>query len=313
MIFFASSIFKLYVQQIQGSLIMIITVLCDQKRREKIIGELIIVLSVFDIIGSIGYALTSFPTPSDDYIYGAEGNQASCTAQGFFIQIGTISLYTNVSIAFYYLLIIKFSWREQRLRTSWVYYLLFAGPIIAGSAFAFAGIPFYDNAILWCNNSRKYWSEVPVAIAILIATVVMLNLCWHVFKSEKASKRFRQHRTESRTSLSNTFFKQCLVYLCAFYLTWPPYLALQVMIANGRAFYNYRFILFAGTAVTLQGFWNCIFHVGMNTQNIGKTVTRVWSGLFSGPFFSTNSKFSDEYSKSAKESKLKNEETIAPL
>ncbi len=292
---------------------MIISVLCDQERRKKVIGELIIVLSVFDIIGSLGYALTSYPTPSDDYIYGAEGNEASCTAQGFFIQIGTISLYANVSIAFYYLLIIQFSWRESRLRESWVYYLLFVGPIIAGSAFAFAGIPFYDNAILWCNNSRKYWSEVPVAIAILVATIVMINICWYVFKSEQASKRFRQHNAGERASLSSTFFKQCLVYLCAFYLTWPPYLALQVMIANGRAFSNYKFILFAGTAVTLQGFWNCIFHVGMNTKNIGKNMNRVWSSILSGrsgQFFSSASKFSDEYSKSVKESK---KESIAPL
>lgn len=66
--------------------------------------------------------------------------------------------------------------------------------------------------------------------------------------------------------------------------------------------------------MTLQGFWNCIFHVGVNTKSIGKNINRVWSsivsGRSSGPFFSTASKFSDEYSKSAKESK---KESTAPL
>jgi hypothetical protein len=273
--FFLHSL-RVHGQKLKGSSLMIAGVLQDGIRRKKAIGELIIVLCGFDIIGSIGYAFASYPTPKEDYIYGAEGNEASCTAQGFFIQIGTISLYVNVSIAVYYLLIIQFSWREHRLKGSWVYYVLFAVPIVVGAIFAFAGIPFYDNAILWCNNSRKYWSEIPVAIAILIATGIFINLCWFVFKSERASRRFRRHSEGGRASLSQAVFKQSLVYLGAFYLTWPPYLALQIMIANGHAFSNYRFTLFAGTAVTLQGFWNYAFHKGLNSRAIRKRISGVW-------------------------------------
>ena len=236
------------------------------------IGELIIVLCCFDIIGSLGYVFTSLPTPKEDYVYGAVGNEASCKAQGFFIQIGTISLYINVSIAFYYLLIIQFSWREHRLKKSMVYFMLFAVPIVVGLIFAFAGIPYYDNALLWCNNSMLYWPETPVAIAIAVATVIMINLCVFVYKSERASRRFRRHIEDERDSLSKAFFKQSLVYLGAFYLTWPPYLALQVAIANGYAFSNYGFTLYAGTAVTLQGFWNYIFHVGLNGRKVDKVL-----------------------------------------
>lgn len=260
-----------------GSTMMIIGVCFDEKRKKKVIGNLIITLCAFDIVGSIGYAFTSYATPIEDYIQGANGSDASCKAQGFFIQVGTISLYVNVSIAFYYLLIIQYSWREHRLVKSRVHYLLFVVPIIFGAIFAFAGIPYYDNSILWCNNSRKYWSEIPVALAILIATFIMINLCWFVYKSEMASSRFRRHSAEDRSSLSTAFFKQSLVYLGAFYLTWPPYLALQVMIANGKAFSNYGFILFAGTAVTLQGFWNYVFHVGLNGKSIKQNVKATWT------------------------------------
>ena len=261
---------------------MIIGVLQDKHKRKRVIGELIIILSCFDIIGSIGYAFTSYPTPKEDYIYGGEGNQASCTAQGFFIQVGTISLYLNVSIAFYYLLIIQYSWREHRLRKSWIYPMLFGVPILVGATFAFAGIPFYDNAILWCNNSRKYWSEIPVAIAIFIATIVMINLCCFVYKSERASRRFRRHSEDDRNSLSKAFFMQSMVYLGAFYLTWPPYLALQIMIARGHAFSHYGFFLFAGTAVTLQGFWNFTFHTGLKTREIGRSINAVWTSVRQG-------------------------------
>lgn len=40
-------------------------------------------------------------------------------------------------------------------------------------------------------------------------------------------------------------------------MTWVPYLALQYFWASERAYTNYAFVLYAGTAVTLQGVWNC--------------------------------------------------------
>ncbi|VEU43177.1 unnamed protein product [Pseudo-nitzschia multistriata] len=262
---------------ILGSSFMIIGVLRDKQKRKRVIGELIIFLCCFDIIGSIAYAFTTLPTPKEDYILHSQGNEASCIAQGFFIQLGTISLYMNVSIAFYYLLIIQYSWRENRLRQSWAYSMLFVVPILVGAIFAFAGIPYYDNTVLWCNNSRSYWSEIPVMVAIAIATVIMINLCWFVYKSERASRRFRRHSENERESLSRAFFFQSMVYLGAFYLTWPAYLSLQLMIGYGKAFSSYGQFLFAGTALTLQGFWNFLFHTGLHYRTAVKELSRVWS------------------------------------
>lgn len=39
-------------------------------------------------------------------------------------------------------------------------------------------------------------------------------------------------------------------------MTWTPYLALQYFWSSGKAYGNYGFILYAGTAVPLQGVWN---------------------------------------------------------
>merc|ERR1711865_1290243 len=95
-------------------------------------------------------------------------------------------------------------------------------------------------------------------------------------KSEKASARYSARAnsaSEPRASLSKQFFYQSMVYLGAFYLTWPAYLALQVMLARGNAFSNYGFYLFAGTAVTLQGFWNFLFHSGLQLRMVKKRVS----------------------------------------
>mmetsp|Transcript_1064 Transcript_1064/g.2433 ORF Transcript_1064/g.2433 Transcript_1064/m.2433 type:complete len:872 (+) Transcript_1064:90-2705(+) len=275
---------------ILGSSCMILFTLYDQRKRKKVIFELIIFLSAFDIVGSVGYLFTSLPTPEEDYIYGAKGNAASCIAQGFFIQVGTISLYMNVSIAFYYYLVIIKSWREVQLKKPCVYYPLFVSPVVVGAIFAFAGIPYYDNAILWCNNSQNYWSEIPIAVAIGIATILMLNVSYFVWREEEASSRFRQHNRSERTSLSTKVFKQSLVYLGAFYLTWPAYLALQIMLANGKGYSQYGFILFAGTSATLQGFWNFAFQVGY--KKFKKEFTTVVSAVVSGQssrFYDVNS------------------------
>ena len=94
-------------------------------------------LSVFDLLGSMAYMLTSLPTPATEYVYGAKGNDASCTAQGFFIQIGAIASYMNASLAVFYLLQIKYGWNDRKFRNLRAYF--FVLPIVIGFVFAFAG------------------------------------------------------------------------------------------------------------------------------------------------------------------------------
>ena len=70
------------------------------------------------------------------------GNEASCTAQGFFIQMGTTSAFLNVSLAIYYFSMIRLGHTETRIKRNRIW--LFSCPIVVGLAYAFAGIPFYD-------------------------------------------------------------------------------------------------------------------------------------------------------------------------
>ena len=248
-----------------GSTFIIYDNVKSPEHRQKVMNHLLIGLSFFDLMGSCAYAFTTFPIPEDhDYgpIYGAKGNDASCTTQGFFIQMGTISAYMNVSLAVYYLLVIKYGWDERRMKK--IQWALFLCPILVGFAFAFAGIPYYDSLMLWCNNTASYWPDIPVAIAIGLATVIMIMVCWDVYSKEKASAKWRggasftssgpkQKKSSARASLSERVFWQSFFYLLAFYLTWPAYLALQYAWAGGSSFTNYGLILTAATLVPLQG------------------------------------------------------------
>mmetsp|Transcript_9988 Transcript_9988/g.18140 ORF Transcript_9988/g.18140 Transcript_9988/m.18140 type:complete len:797 (-) Transcript_9988:447-2837(-) len=246
-----------------GSSFIIYDALSSKKNRQKVLYQLMIALSISDILGSCAYALTTLPTPANTFMYGAKGNDATCVAQGFFIQLGTISCYINVSVAVYYLLVIKMGRTERQMKKARIW--LFTCPILIGLTFAFAGIPFYGNTILWCNTTENWWPEVPVAIAILLATAIMATVCWDVYQKEKASSRWRISGVEgtARNKLSEQVFWQSFWYLMAFYFTWPPYLVLQYLLAsrNTKVFTMYGLILTAGTMVPLQGFWNAFVYI----------------------------------------------------
>ncbi|KAL7487845.1 hypothetical protein ACHAW6_013455 [Cyclotella cf. meneghiniana] len=191
-------------------------------------------------MGSTAFALTSLPTAESDELYGAKGNEQTCIAQGFFIQIGTIACFLNVSLALYYLLMIKYNWTEEMLKRKRAACFLIPPPISVGLVYAFVGIPHYDNVRVWCNNSAKWWPEVPVILAVIAATGRMGTLCHHVFKTESQTAQY----TYDRSGNSMDVFKQACWFVAAFYITWVPYLTLQVCVIQRHLFFPYTaFIL----------------------------------------------------------------------
>mmetsp|Transcript_12998 Transcript_12998/g.25311 ORF Transcript_12998/g.25311 Transcript_12998/m.25311 type:complete len:832 (+) Transcript_12998:115-2610(+) len=249
-----------------GSSFIVFDALRTKRKRGKLLNQMLSTLSLFDILGSIAYAFTTLPTPDSDYLYGSKGNKKTCLAQGFFIQIGTIACFLNVSISMYYLLTIKYGWKHEKLNRKRAWF--FFPPIVIGLVFAFVGIPFYDNLFLWCNNSARYWPEIPVILAIVFATVIMCTIAIDVRKKSHTSARHSLRRKSM--ALSRMVFKQALWFTGAFYVTWVPYLAMQYMWTTGTAFYVYGFILYAASSVPLQGFWNFVVYVRPRYLNDAK-------------------------------------------
>jgi len=241
---------------------IIVDVLKSKKKRGKMYGQLMAVMSTFDLMGSVAYSFTSLPTPKEDYIQGSQGNDAACTAQGFFIQMGTIASYINASLAVYYLLVIKYGWSDNKIVKYRLW--LFGVPILIGLIVALVGIPHYRSIIIWCNNCSTWQLELPIVIVIVMVTVIMLIVCWHVRQQAKATKTYglRASRCVSRAVFWQSFF-----YLISFYLTWVPYLALQFSWADSQDyFYRYGLTLFASTMVPLQGFWNSIVYFRLRVK-----------------------------------------------
>ena len=133
-------------------------------------------------------------------------------------------------------------------------------------------------------------------------------LCYHVYRNEKRTTRY----TYSAARLSIMVFKQLCWFVIAFYITWVPYIALQVcatqsayclsvqiistlkllgytcfclnqyMLSSGKGYVNYGLILSAATLVPLQGVWNNFIYIRTRYLNnvgfyVGSTVRRVSS------------------------------------
>merc|ERR1719401_1007840 len=116
-------------------------ILRDPAKKSKIRGQLLVMMSLFDLIGSAGYAFTSLPIPEKFGIEGAGGNQVTCTVQGFAIQMGTVAALFNASLAVYYYCMVRLNWTERMIQDlrRW----LFICPVVIGLPFACICIPYY--------------------------------------------------------------------------------------------------------------------------------------------------------------------------
>jgi hypothetical protein len=90
-------------------------------------------------------SFTTLPIPEEAYLCGSRGTGATCTAQGFMIQMGTVACPLGVSLPVYYNVAIKQGWSEAKMRKKHLIHYLIMPPIVIGLSFACAGIPCYDN------------------------------------------------------------------------------------------------------------------------------------------------------------------------
>lgn len=152
---------------------------------------------------SIWLAMSTWPIPSDSGILWASGNVSICKTQGFFTQFGISSAIYNVSLSFYYLMAIKYSWKDLRLfKWATAYHGL---PLGWGLGTAIAGISLdiFHSANLWCwigknpsapsqdvNVYRMSFFYGPLWISIFIVTVNLILVFIYVREITLRSERY---------------------------------------------------------------------------------------------------------------------------
>jgi len=252
-------------------------------RAQNLRHQILLGMSVGDIIGAVCYCLSTLPIMEVHpelglplAIYGAKGNEATCTAQGFFVQLGYIGIFFNLALSTYYLMTIKYGMTELRIKKYRYFFIL--PPILVGLVLAFAGIPFYDNIYLMCHVPPPYdvgfddvqytkasnWgplialSMVPICLVTAGGCLNMSLIYFHVRKEEKAAQRWMMNNDNSN-GMSKQVFAQALLFTGSFLLCWILYFVANFG-ASSNLWYNYTFWVFLVILNPLMGLCNCLVY-----------------------------------------------------
>lgn len=291
------------------SIFLIYEVVCDyQKGKVTPIKRILVGMSVIDVLSSSGWFLSTWAVPKGSFAFSA-GNRATCSYQGFLLQLAVGAPLYNSSLALFYLLIIKFRWTDERLRKVeyWVhgFILLFAiGTSILllplkqynhiGAVCWVIGDPkecktssFQDSDIL-CERGKHAWLY-GIFLFYLPLWVCVIACCFSMgyiyMETRRTIGRMHRYSVSGRDchSLSRSdkdsgrVAIQALLYSLTFVITWMP--STLWSVAHWFNWSSFWLDLISGFCEPLQGFWNlCIFaRYRLETQaKIWKFLSRIF-------------------------------------
>ena len=209
----------------------------------RVYHRLVLGLSCADMIASIIFILSTWPIPETHGVYLASGTTQTCTAQGFFNELGNLAtpLY-NASLCAYYVLVILMEWVEERIRSR-AEPFMHALPITISAVISILGLPFnvYNNSgfLCWiavyppgCKSddtcTRGMHADVfrwvhyaIVWSAIFLITLGMYSIYLKVIREERIqSDDDTDAEVASRGRKSRQVAIQALLFVGALYLTW---------------------------------------------------------------------------------------------
>jgi hypothetical protein len=179
----------------------------DRSKRQKVYHRLVLGMACADISSSLWLSLSTWPIPRETGILWAVGTTQSCTAQGFFTQLGISSPLYNVSLSLYYVLAVRFNWKEERLRK--VEPILHLGPWLWALGTSTAGVPLqiFNSANLWCwiadypgrnmetNKYRWAFFYGPLWTTLIVVSINLFLLFQYVWAvTRKSEQHIFQHK-----------------------------------------------------------------------------------------------------------------------
>jgi len=212
-------------------------------------------LSAHDSISSISIFFGSWAMPEDnlhsDEMIGNYGSWGTCTAQGFFIYYGYLScVMYNSFLSAYFLLCIRYGWREEQFRAIEPYCFCVATGISLSISIYLAVTESFNPTLKWCfiqsypinceqyeefecihgENSSSYFVifiVLPICCAFAVIAYCMTSLYRHVRSVDKALEEHIVTRGESRrnncpSDRSKKVFRIACLYVGVFVLIWAP-------------------------------------------------------------------------------------------
>ena len=251
-----------------GSLLIIVAI-CRRKPNQRwtTYNQIVMLISIFDSLSSTAYIFGTALTPTDRAFRGSIGNEATCGVQAFLFQAGFTSLFYNVALCAYFLLVVKYQWRESKFCkvNKWIH----LGICSLGLGLAFGVIPFAFPDWKWCYLGPPvitgsilpgiFFFMLPIGLSIVSMTVFTILLLNYVRKIEGNTPR-RLGGTNRPSLAKRTLWQSCW-FLLVFYIVWPiQFIAFVVEITED----TYWLYVLAALLGPLQG--KSVFIFGMTAQ-----------------------------------------------
>jgi hypothetical protein len=274
-----------------GATFILYDVLTDRRSRTTVYHQLLIGMAIFDIITALAWVFATTPIDGDAlvsmHVEGAIGNEATCKAQAFFIQLGFTSVFYNVSLAAYYVLVIAYDWKEFQLKKIRLYMHLI--PVAVGLGLSFGAITSYHWIEYGCHLEPLPEGEIwlilvfvilPLGLSILSITGSMVVVYNSVRKRSQASRKW-SFGVSKASKLEQAVFWQCSLYALAFYISWP--ILFSVYLASIDVHGPLYLTLAVAFLAPIQGFTNCLVYIRPKLMNRSKQPSRpsIFSKLFS--------------------------------
>jgi hypothetical protein len=208
-----------------GSTWIVIQVMFDASKRidqkGNVFSRILFGMSLFEAFESIWNFGSTWPIPrGTEGVFGASGTTQTCTAQGFFLQLGLAVPVYNASLSIYYLLKIKYNVSDDVLRLRVEPYLHAVSIVFPlATCITCLALDLFNNANLWCwiapypldcagsgikghddpcirgDNAWKYrWGFYFVPLWLCIVTVIVNMALVYRFVRSKDERTLKYRR-----------------------------------------------------------------------------------------------------------------------
>ena len=284
-----------------GSIFIIRMILQTRYRREsarnrkplKVRQRLMLWMSFFDILASISNSFSTAALPrikeTEDIqnIYGTIGNESTCIAQGFFLQLGIAVPMYNAALCLYYLFIIRYNMNERWLRGVFerIVHVIVITCALTTAIISVTLDLIHDTGLFcWlaeyplncrlepdinCMNNYNhtiifFFGVFPVCLSFLIVAVAMILVYLSIHNNYITMRKYSFGGVHSQGVINLLREKkqtaaQATLFVLAFILTWIMPLINIILITSYKPV-PFSAAIMQGFLMPLQGFWNAVIY-----------------------------------------------------
>mmetsp|Transcript_42983 Transcript_42983/g.62993 ORF Transcript_42983/g.62993 Transcript_42983/m.62993 type:complete len:359 (-) Transcript_42983:463-1539(-) len=258
-----------------GSSTIVYMMISDRKRKlHESNNRFLFCMSLIDILNSLACFVSSAPLPKDSGVYGAIGNDATCTIQGFLIQLGVAVPYYNASLCMFFLLTIRFNMTQKKFALKlepFFHAVSLLWPLLTAIASVFLGLYHKKGIICWIETGDTFlyemlFSGVGIGLSFLVVFVCMGWIYLYLWRQAKKMRRYGVVNATKQEAA-----KQARLFTAAFCLTYAVPAMQQVLFkAESTKVIHLEMTLVQFFFFPLQGLWNFITYARPIVQRIRK-------------------------------------------